>query len=1286
MSALGSLVVNLSLNHAEYTKGLDRNSQAALKFAKNSQDNFDRAGRAANRMFKGMAAGAVGVIASFTGASAAATKFFDAIDKSDSLAKLSQQTGIAVEQLAGLDFAASQSGTSLDRVAKGVRSFARVIADSSGVMNKNVEILQAMGIEMDDLRDKTPEEQFLAFADAVEDLGEKDRAVAVTALLGDRMAELVPLLSGGSDRLRALIIEGQRYNPVTAESAAQAELFNDNLDRLKRTTDSLFISLSSDLVPGINRLSESMLAASKNGGLLRTALAGVVDVALQANSGLNDSFVGKGFLSLFLPGSVSEFLDRVDQVKQSAVAVDSVAESVKKLESKTTQSSSGNETFARTIETLEARSAKASSSVKQLTRQIDTQDNEAEELSREIQRLTRAYDPLIKRNEDLARLVQLRDAGLPANAFDQEAIRIINEYMVATDQAADSVDEITAGTERLGEKTIDVFGSNEQFIISSMRRIQGSVADSLFNFFDDGLSGMVRSVKSALGRIATEFLSVKLLQGSGLGALFGLGGGAALASGSGSGIDAFDITSLGTSALSLVNSGFGATSLIGKAAVNAGQFLNISPLVDFGTAALSPGIVSGGGGLAASAGSSLASFAGPAIIAAAVDFGLRELFGDKKIGGTAGKVLDFVPVLGPLINGLFGLGAPKFNREELVGTVGTSGFEGALNQGIKQKGGPFKKSRFSNFIVDTDSGELLGNSGRLSESFNFPKGLKDSILPGATKRALEVGDFLDETFISLFDTLKNTAEILGISQESLKDFNVELDLVSEKGEMLSEQQISDAIADVSNQMVESLIPSINELSRSSESATDTLTRLGAEFQAIETGFILSGESVADARAKTQALGFDKRTDIVDQFGGAAGFQAKVDFFNNNVLSETEQIETRMNQLEDGLLTALDGIIDFIPPTEQLAVAFREGNDRVKSLVFTHQEAIVEYNNLKETLEEVSGAAEEAANEERALANYRRAFTAGRREFQTEQIQRGLDQLDAGREASIRAITEQAEKQKDLVRERYQLEEDLLQRAKQRGGVIQGFIDSLTSAARNILPDTFSDAFNLVTRSIGQVRGGASFDSIITDRLKDSLGSLSGLTSANFRTFEEFKIAQGEAASAVNELAGLGENQLSVENLTLQELEKQTVLLDSLLQRDLNRVDSGAQFDINSIGSFAGLNTADDTFKKIISNQFARTAFVLANDINPDAAAVADARRRLGIVQGTSTADIHRSLPVGFSPSGQGLQSSDHMTRVLIDEIKRLSLLVNDGNRSNAKTALLLGQVIQDGDFMRTGAA
>ena len=69
--------------------------------------------------------------------------------------------------------------------------------------------------------------------------------------------------------------------------------------------------------------------------------------------------------------------------------------------------------------------------------------------------------------------------------------------------------------------------------------------------------------------------------------------------------------------------------------------------------------------------------------------------------------MSYVPVVGTLINGLFGRGAPKFQNEALVGNVSAGGFDGVLNQAFREKGGVFRSNRVSNFIADTDTGNLL---------------------------------------------------------------------------------------------------------------------------------------------------------------------------------------------------------------------------------------------------------------------------------------------------------------------------------------------------------------------------------------------------------------------------------------------------------------------------------------------------------------------------------------------------------------------------------------------------
>lgn len=99
MSALGSLVVKLSLEYAEYTQGLDKSSQAALMHAKNVQRNFDSAEKSAKQYFSRIATGAVAAVAAYAGINAAIDRLSNSINTLAKLDDMAQKTGSSVENL-----------------------------------------------------------------------------------------------------------------------------------------------------------------------------------------------------------------------------------------------------------------------------------------------------------------------------------------------------------------------------------------------------------------------------------------------------------------------------------------------------------------------------------------------------------------------------------------------------------------------------------------------------------------------------------------------------------------------------------------------------------------------------------------------------------------------------------------------------------------------------------------------------------------------------------------------------------------------------------------------------------------------------------------------------------------------------------------------------------------------------------------------------------------------------------------------------------------------------------
>lgn len=182
-----------------------------------------------------------------------------AADAADQLDQLSERTGVAVETLNGLSYATRMSGGDIGELEKGLQSLNKKLSEVAAGDKSAKEMFKALGLTA-----TTAEDALMQMADVFPQLSKQDQVRVGTDLLGKSYQSLVPLLAQGRDGLQALIEEGQVLNPITAESAAQAALFNDNLGRLKTLSDSAAISVGNTLIPALNNLTQEFILGLKH--------------------------------------------------------------------------------------------------------------------------------------------------------------------------------------------------------------------------------------------------------------------------------------------------------------------------------------------------------------------------------------------------------------------------------------------------------------------------------------------------------------------------------------------------------------------------------------------------------------------------------------------------------------------------------------------------------------------------------------------------------------------------------------------------------------------------------------------------------------------------------------------------------------------------------------------------------------------------------------------------------------------------------------------------------------
>lgn len=487
-------------------------------------------------------------------------------------------------------------------------------------------------------------------------------------------------------------------------------------------------------------------------------------------------------------------------------------------------------------------------------------------------------------------------------------VDLIPEHKKLVDQTRDSTDQIS------------------QLWMQAGRNIQSTLANSIFNIFDDGLKGMVRNTISAVGRIVSELAALKLSQGIGLAGMFGASGAASASTGGGANL--LNMASLGSNALSLFNTGFGATSLIGSGLGALGSFTGSGTLSAFGgglagdaIGGLAAGGFTSGAASAASMGASVAAFAGPAVALFAVDAIGRMFAGDKKLGGA-----EMIPVIGGFLAGLFGRGPMKFRQQSLQGDISSTGFDGDLTNVFRAKGGL-----------------LVGNKHK-----SVSQALSD-----------DQQKTFDAAITGFYNSAHSFAENLGFSTDLVDNFTQQIQIKSEKGKTVTAEAITEMLSGIGDSLAKNVLPSVDEFRKVGERSFDTFTRLNSEFTALSAGAINLGASAQYAKELISGMSIEARTAFVDMAGGIENIQTLTGYFAQNYLTPAEKIAP----LIEGLAKA----------AKELGLAYTTDvtKAQVKALIQSQEitgetrigllKLLPAFDTVRNTLDAMSGATGTAAD-------------------------------------------------------------------------------------------------------------------------------------------------------------------------------------------------------------------------------------------------------------------------------------------------------------------------------------
>lgn len=208
--------------------------------------------KTAGKWAAGITAAAVAVGGAMFGVAQKAAAATDRIDK------MSDKIGFSRQGFQEWEYILSQNGTSIDGLKGGMKTLTNMTDDLKKGTKNASDAFGKLGIEYDDLEDKTQEEIFETVIKSLQDVeDETERAAIANDLLGRSGSELAPLLNAGSDSVEELKKKASELGLVIEDDAVDAGVkFTDTMDSLKRAFGGVMTKLGVKLMPVFQKLAD----------------------------------------------------------------------------------------------------------------------------------------------------------------------------------------------------------------------------------------------------------------------------------------------------------------------------------------------------------------------------------------------------------------------------------------------------------------------------------------------------------------------------------------------------------------------------------------------------------------------------------------------------------------------------------------------------------------------------------------------------------------------------------------------------------------------------------------------------------------------------------------------------------------------------------------------------------------------------------------------------------------------------------------------------------------------
>jgi hypothetical protein len=296
MSVIDTLAVELTLEAGKFTGELTKTLALTDKSVKQFEVSFSRMGKEIAHTT--MAIGAFGVAAAAVAAGALSVLVAKAYESGDAFNKMSERMGVSVEWLQKMDFAAQQSGASIEDIGTAMRFLSRNISNAAAGGKQQIEMFEELGVSVDDLRKMSPEKQFETIADALSKVSDQtDKTRLMMEAFGRGAMALNGTIKDGKAGLKEMGDQAEAMGIVFGKDTFnRLEATSDALERIGIWVKAAGTAIADILSPYVMQLADSLTGSKDAMDAVREATVWAVDMLIAGAKRAADAWQGFGIM------------------------------------------------------------------------------------------------------------------------------------------------------------------------------------------------------------------------------------------------------------------------------------------------------------------------------------------------------------------------------------------------------------------------------------------------------------------------------------------------------------------------------------------------------------------------------------------------------------------------------------------------------------------------------------------------------------------------------------------------------------------------------------------------------------------------------------------------------------------------------------------------------------------------------------------------------------------------------------------------------------------------------